>query len=61
MRGSDEVRHVGEIVAIVVAKTPAAAKDAAELVAIAWETLTPVTRAVGAARRGRRVPASTCQ
>src|SRR5215472_1741306 len=48
----DEARHVGEIAAIVVAETPAAAKDAAELVAVAWETLTPVARAVGAARPG---------
>jgi CO/xanthine dehydrogenase Mo-binding subunit len=46
----DEARHVGEIAAIVVAETLAVAKEAAELVAIAWETLTPVAHAVGAAR-----------
>ena len=45
----DEARHVGETVAIVIAETLAAAKDAAELVAIDWEELTPVTRAADAA------------
>jgi carbon-monoxide dehydrogenase large subunit len=48
----DEARHVGEIAAIVVAESLVVAKDAAELVAVAWETLTPVVRAVSAARPG---------
>jgi carbon-monoxide dehydrogenase large subunit len=44
-----EVRHVGEIVAMVVATTAAAAKDAAELVSIDYEPLPALTRALHAA------------
>ena len=45
----EEVRHVGEIVAVVVAETVAAAKDAAELVAVDYEPLPAVIRAARAA------------
>ena len=45
---SDRVRFVGEPVAIVVAETIAAAKDAAELVEIVWEPLPTVVRAADA-------------
>jgi aerobic carbon-monoxide dehydrogenase large subunit len=44
-----EVCHVGEIVAVVVAGTVAAAKDAAELVEIEWEVLPAVARGLDAA------------
>src|SRR5271170_1060739 len=44
-----EVCHVGEIVAVVVAESVAAAKDAAELVAIDWEVLPAVARGIDAA------------
>src|ERR1700722_19840670 len=42
---ADEVRHVGEIVAMVVATSAAAAKDAAELVAVDYAMLGAVTQA----------------
>src|SRR5215469_13695773 len=45
-----EICHVGEIVAMVVAESVAAAKDAAELVAIDWEVLPAVARALDAAK-----------
>ncbi len=41
----DRVRHVGEIVALVVAETAAAAVDAAELVVVDYETLPSVSDA----------------
>jgi aerobic carbon-monoxide dehydrogenase large subunit len=44
-----EVCHVGEIVAVVVAESVAAAKDAAELVEIDWEVLPAVARGLAAA------------
>src|ERR1700675_3382341 len=44
-----EVCHVGEIVAVVVATTLAAAKDAAELVALDYEVLPAVTHSLVAA------------
>jgi len=44
-----EVCHVGEIVAMIVASSPNAAKDAAELVKIDWETLSAVTHGLAAA------------
>jgi aerobic carbon-monoxide dehydrogenase large subunit len=44
-----EVCHVGEIVAVVVATTTAAAKDAAELVAVDYEVLPAVTHSLVAA------------
>jgi CO/xanthine dehydrogenase Mo-binding subunit len=45
---ADRARFVGEPVALVVAETIGAAKDAAELVEIAWEPLSPVVRAADA-------------
>ncbi len=45
---TDEVRHVGEIVAMVVATSAAAAKDAAELVAVEYAPLPALTRALEA-------------
>jgi aerobic carbon-monoxide dehydrogenase large subunit len=49
---SERVMHVGEPVAMVVADTAAAAQDAAEVVAVEYETLTPVTDARAALRDG---------
>jgi aerobic carbon-monoxide dehydrogenase large subunit len=46
---TDEARHVGEVVAIIVADTVGAAKDAAELVAVEWQALPAIARAVDAA------------
>jgi carbon-monoxide dehydrogenase large subunit len=48
----DVARHVGEIVAMVVADTPAVAEDACELVACDWEPLPPVVDMVAAAEPG---------
>jgi len=45
---TDKVRHVGEIVAVVVATTAAAAKDAAELVNVEYDPLPALTRALEA-------------
>ncbi len=47
-----EVCHVGEIVAVIVATSLAAAKDAAELVAIDYEPLPAVTHGLAAAEPG---------
>ena len=41
----ERVMHIGEPVAMIVAESASAAQDAAELVAIEYETLTPVTDA----------------
>jgi len=49
---SDRVMHIGEPVAMVVAETATAAQDAAELVAVDYESLTPVTDAREALRDG---------
>ena len=46
------VRHVGEPVAVVIAETLAAAQDAAELVAVAYEERTPVVDLREAVRAG---------
>jgi aerobic carbon-monoxide dehydrogenase large subunit len=48
----DEVRHVGDAVAFVVAETVAQARDAAEVIAIDWEPLPHVVSAVEALRPG---------
>jgi carbon-monoxide dehydrogenase large subunit len=48
----DRVRHVGEIIAIVVAETAAAAVDAAEMVVVEYETLPAVTDAQSALGEG---------
>ena len=45
---TDEVRYGGEIVAMVVATTAAAAKDAAELIQVDYEALPALTRALEA-------------
>ena len=49
---ADEARHCGEIVAMVVATTVAAAKDAAELVAVAYQPLPAVAHALMAVEPG---------
>jgi carbon-monoxide dehydrogenase large subunit len=46
---ADRVRFVGEIVAMVVAETPAAARDGAERVVVAWAPLPAATSSVAAA------------
>ena len=46
---ADRVRFVGEIVAMVIADTPAAARDGAEHVVIDWSALPAVTMSVAAA------------
>jgi aerobic carbon-monoxide dehydrogenase large subunit len=46
---ADRARFVGEVVATVVAETPAAARDGAERVVIAWAPLTAVTASLDAA------------
>jgi len=46
----DKVRHVGEAVAMVIAKTVAAAKDGAELVDVDYAALPAVTNTVAAAQ-----------
>ncbi len=48
----ERVMHIGEPVAMVVAETAAAAQDAAELVAVEYEEMTPVTDAREALRDG---------
>jgi len=49
---SERVRYVGEAVAVVVAGTPAEARDAAELVEVDYEPLPAVTSAVAALAEG---------
>ena len=49
----DEVRHVGDAIAFVVADTLERAKDAAEAIAIAWEPLPHVDRRRRSAQAGR--------
>jgi carbon-monoxide dehydrogenase large subunit len=46
---ADRARFVGEIVAMVIAETPAAARDGAERVAVEWTPLPAVARASAAA------------
>jgi aerobic carbon-monoxide dehydrogenase large subunit len=46
---ADRVRFVGEVVAMVVADTPAAARDGVERVAVEWAALPAVTRSLAAA------------
>jgi carbon-monoxide dehydrogenase large subunit len=50
----DRVRYVGEAVALIVAETLAAAKDAAELVVVDYRPLPAVTTATAAAASGAR-------
>src|SRR5580704_10859745 len=49
---AERVVHIGEPVAMVVAESAAAAQDAAELVAVEYEEMTPVTDAREALREG---------
>jgi len=46
---ADRVRFVGEVVAMVIADTPAAARDGAEQVTVEWSALPAVTMSVAAA------------
>ena len=46
---ADRVRFVGEIVAMVIADTPAAARDGAEQISIEWSALPAVTMSVASA------------
>ena len=48
----DRARHVGDPVAFIVAETPEAARDAAELVAIDYEVLAAVVETAAAAKPG---------
>src|SRR5207302_545299 len=47
---ADRVRFVGEVVAMVIAETPAAARDGAERVEVAWTALPAVTASTAAAQ-----------
>src|SRR5580658_8940958 len=49
---TERVMHIGEPIAMVVAESAAAAQDAAELVSVEYEELTPVTDARAALRDG---------
>jgi carbon-monoxide dehydrogenase large subunit len=49
---TDEVRHVGEIVAVVVATSAAAAKDGADHVLVGYDPLPALTRAIEAVAPG---------
>jgi len=49
----DSVRHVGDTVAMVVAETAAAARDAAELIAVAYEPLPAAVDTAGALASGQ--------
>ncbi len=49
---ADCVRHVGEAVAMVIAETPAAARDGAEQVVVEWKPLPSVTVSTAAAGGG---------
>jgi aerobic carbon-monoxide dehydrogenase large subunit len=49
---ADRVRFVGEVVAMVVAETPAAARDGAERVEVEWAALPAVTASTAAAHPG---------
>ncbi len=51
----DRVRHVGDPVAVVIAETVEAAKDATELVEVEYESLPAVTDAISAAADGAPV------
>ena len=48
----EEVRHVGDAVAFIVADTAEQARDAAEAIAIDWQPLPPVVSAVAALKPG---------
>jgi len=48
----DEVRHVGDAIAFVVAETPTRAREACEAAAIEWEPLPPVVGTTSALEKG---------
>ena len=48
----ERVMHIGQMIALVVATTPAAAQDAAEMVMVDYEELTPVVEAADAVKPG---------
>jgi carbon-monoxide dehydrogenase large subunit len=52
---ADRVRFVGEIVAMVLAETPAAARDGADRVAVEWSALPAVTMSLAALAAGAPV------
>jgi carbon-monoxide dehydrogenase large subunit len=52
---ADRVRFVGEIVAMVIAETPAAARDGAERVVVEWSPLPAVTMSLAALAAGAPV------
>ena len=56
----DKARFVGEPIAMIVAETIDQAKDAAELLEIAYEPLPAVTRAVDAVKPGARAAVGWC-
>ena len=56
--GSDTVRYVGDIVAVVVAETPHQAYDALELIGVDYEPLPSVTDAHSQRRQARRTTSS---
>lgn len=49
---TERVRHVGEAIAMVIAETPAAARDAAETIEVEYQPLAAVVSAVEALREG---------
>lgn len=62
---ADKVRYVGDAVAVVIAESAAAAKDASELVSVDYEVMEAVVRGVDAVKKGAAlvhddVPANTC-
>ena len=56
----DKARHAGEIVAVVVAETAAAARDAADLVTVGYDPLPAVTDALAAVADGAPVVWDGC-
>ena len=58
---ADEVRHVGDIVAMVVADSLAAAKDAAERVVVDYEELPAVVHSRASGGRGRAAGLVGCR
>src|SRR5260370_31496113 len=56
---AEEARHCGEIVAMVVGTSPAAAKDAAELIEVDYEPLPAVTHSAAAFHSGAPIARGT--
>jgi carbon-monoxide dehydrogenase large subunit len=62
---ADRVRFVGEVVAMVIAETPAAARDGAERIAVDWAPLRSVMGSIAAAAPGapvlyEEIPSNVC-